>query len=138
MGEVFQPYRVGYDLRYREKKIEVKASGYLQSWRQSGLSKISFDIMPKKALNETQNVNAEKAERNADCYIFCLYAETDRERADILDIDAWEFYVITTARLNALRPNQDSISLGPLQKLVAPQKYDQLRAAVDQALFGGL
>ncbi|MBC7812134.1 MAG: hypothetical protein H7175_13350, partial [Burkholderiales bacterium] len=32
------------DLRYREKKIEVKSAAYLQSWQQKQLSIIRFDF----------------------------------------------------------------------------------------------
>ena len=37
------------DLRYKGKKIEVKASAYLQSWPQKKLSHIVFDIAKKRA-----------------------------------------------------------------------------------------
>jgi autotransporter translocation and assembly factor TamB len=36
------------DLRYRNNKIEVKASAYLQSWQQSKPSVIRFDIAKNK------------------------------------------------------------------------------------------
>src|SRR3954471_23387710 len=37
------------DFRYRDRGIEVKSAGYLQSWMQKAPSIISFDIAPRQA-----------------------------------------------------------------------------------------
>ena len=38
-----------YDVRTPDKiTVEVKTSAYLQTWKQTRLSKITFDIAPKK------------------------------------------------------------------------------------------
>src|SRR5437016_2007119 len=39
----------GYDLLYRARKVEVKASAFLQSWKQTRPSPIRFDVASKKA-----------------------------------------------------------------------------------------
>lgn len=72
--------------------------------------------------------------READCYVFCLYAETDRKRVNVLDIAAWEFYVVSTDGINQSFGNQKSVRLGSLRKLTAPISYHQIRTSVDQTL----
>jgi hypothetical protein len=51
-------------------KIEVKSSAYLQSWKQKGLSKISFDIAPKRGWTAETNEYSASATRGADYYVF--------------------------------------------------------------------
>jgi len=125
-----------YDLRYGDKKIEVKASGYIQSWNQSKPSTISFDIAPKNSLDGVTNTFANVVKRSADCYVFCLYTEQDKSRANVLDIAMWVFYVLATTRLDAVFGSQKQVGLKVLQKYCEPIKYEQLRLAVDRALFG--
>jgi hypothetical protein len=124
----------GFDLRYQGKKIEIKSSGYLQTWRQKKLSTIIFDISAKRAYDEGLQKIAAQPVREADCYVFCLYAETDRKRVNVLDIAAWEFYVISTDGINQSFGNQKSVRLNSLRKLTAPINYHQIRASVDQTL----
>ena len=61
------------DLKYKGKGIEVKASAYLQSWRQGGLSKIVFDVAKKIPWDAQTNKYAKEPCRVADCYVFCVY-----------------------------------------------------------------
>ena len=125
----------GYDLLYSGKKIEVKASGFLQSWKQTGHSKITFDIAHKNAWDSATNTFANNVQRSADCYVFCLYAETDLAQANVFNIDAWEFYVITTAEINEVFGYQKSIALTRLRQICQPRNYDELRPTIDSLLF---
>jgi hypothetical protein len=74
--------------------------------------------------------------RAADCYVFCLHSERDREQAllRILDVSSWEFYVVATPELERLYSNQKTLRLSVLLKHCAPVSYDRLRATVDAAL----
>lgn len=125
----------GYDLLYNEKRIEVKASGYLQSWKQEKLSKITFDIALKNAWDSTSNTYLNNIERVADCYVFCLYAEKDLTQVDVLNVNAWEFFVATTAQINAHRGNQKSIALGRLRQFSKFSSFRDLKFLIDNVLY---
>jgi len=94
-------------------KIEVKSSAYLQAWEQSKLSTIQFSIRPTKAWTP-QTGYSDETRRQSDVYVFCLYTETDRAKADPLSLDGWDFYVLPTSRLNAICGSQQTISLSGL------------------------
>lgn len=111
-------------------KIEVKSSAYLQAWEQSKLSNIQFSIRPTKAWTPQAGYDSE-SKRQSDVYVFCLYTETDRAKADPLTLDGWDFYVVPTSRLDALCGSQKSLSLPGLIAL-DPIKtdYSGIREAV--------
>lgn len=69
-----------FDFSYKGKKIEIKSAAYLQSWRQPKVSAVRFDIAQKDGWSAETNKFAGISKRNADCYVFCLYPEIDRER----------------------------------------------------------
>ncbi|MDP9476496.1 MAG: hypothetical protein M3R38_12580 [Actinomycetota bacterium] len=76
------------DLRYGEKTIEVKSSAYVQSWHreQDPPSQISFDLKERLSWDAATNTYRVEPSRAADCYVFCVYAEKDRSRANVLDV----------------------------------------------------
>lgn len=125
------------DLRYGDKLIEVKASAYTQTWEPAAKpSPITFDIGKKLAWDAESNQYGSAPTRSADCYVFCLHNETDREHARlrILDAASWAFYVVATARLNRAFGEQKSVRLTRLAELCQTVGYADLRAAVDAAL----
>ena len=111
-----------YDLDYprngRSYAIEVKASAYIQAWKQNKLSKISFDIAPSREWKDQKYTGDRK--RRADVYVFCLHKFNDltaKAKANPLDLSQWEFYVVDVDALNTLGLNQQSLSLGKLKRL---------------------
>jgi hypothetical protein len=54
--------------------VEVKCSGYLQSWAHAKLSQIRFDVGPKRGWDAAANVLAATSGRCADVYVFCVHA----------------------------------------------------------------
>ena len=98
-------------------KIEIKTSGYLQSWHQNKLSAISFDIKPTTKWNPDTNKFEGKPKRQSDIYVFCLLHHKDKNTVDPLNLDQWTFYILPTDLLNEVLPNQKRISLGRLLKL---------------------
>lgn len=125
------------DLRYGDKTIEVKASAYTQSWAPpTKPSPIRFDIGKKIGWDATTNTSGIAPARAADCYVFCLHNERDREQAQlrILDVASWEFYVVATPELERLYQDQKSVQLSRLFTHCSPVNYGRLRAAVDAAL----
>lgn len=112
-------------------KIEVKASGYIQSWGQEKLSPINFLIRPTQVLNAEDN----KKVRQADVYVFCVHTHTEQESINILDTSQWKFYVLSTAILNEKVGNQEKISLTRLKALNPKETdYSGLRKAVLEAV----
>ena len=98
-------------------KVEVKSAAYLQSWEQDEPSKIQFDIKKTKKLNFEKGKYEGPRKRHADVYVFALLKEKDdKKKASRLDVDQWDFYVVSTFRLNKRTRSQHSITLKSLQE----------------------
>ncbi len=121
-----------YDLVTSEGvSIEVKSSAYLQSWAQQKPSTIAFDIAPKTGWDAATNTSSTTRERSADVYVFCVFEELDRDKANPLDLSQWFFLVCTTAQLNAWFGEQRSVRLGILEgKGLKRIRYEELAAAI--------
>lgn len=115
-------------------KVEVKSSSYLQSWAQSGLSSISFDISPSHAWDEVTGIFDDEYKRQADVYVFVLLAHQDKATIDPMNLDQWRFYVLSTAKLNEHFNDQKSLSLSGLEKHASPIGFEELKVAVSQAM----
>ena len=98
-------------------KLEIKSAAYLQTWTQSKLSAISFDIAPKKGWNASTNEYSSEIKRQADVYVFCLLHHEEKSTLNPLDLDQWTFYILPTSVLNAKKPDQKKIGLSALLKL---------------------
>jgi len=124
------------DVRYRGFKIEVKSSAYVQSWPQKKLSTIRYDF--GKADPWDGATGQSKGERThcSDLYIFCLYPEKEKGAVNVLDVPAWEFYVVSTASLNQKFGEAKSLSLQAVGQVAAPCTFDKIRATVDGVLDG--
>jgi hypothetical protein len=126
------------DLRYRGKAIEVKLSAYIQSWPQKRPSTIVFNIGRKRGCDAATNTSLPTPIRSADVYVFCLYPETERGRADVLDVPGWHFYVLPTGDMDALLGDQKSVRLNRLVlSCGSPVNFADLKCAVDKALAKG-
>jgi hypothetical protein len=128
-----------FDLLYGGRRIEVKASAYIQAWAQATpTSRIVFNIAAKFPWDPDTNSTGPDQIRSADCYVFCLFTDTDRSRAfaTVLDAAYWRFFVLPTARLNGLYHDQKSIGLAALQAACGHSGlvYARLRTAIDAAL----
>lgn len=123
-----------YDLLSKEGiKIEVKSSGYLQTWGQKKLSSPVFGIQKTFAWDPETNTYEEEKKRQADVYVFCLHAHTDPESANPLDLSQWKFYVLPTKVLNEKIENQKQISLSSIIRLGAAEcKFCDLRSSIQQ------
>lgn len=107
-----------YDLETENGvKIEIKSASYLQSWKQSELSRISFDIAPTKGWNRETNEYSKETKRQSDFYIFCLLHHKDKNTVDPTRLDQWTFYVLPTKQLDKEKKQQKRISLKPLINL---------------------
>ena len=138
-------YWTAYDMSYRKKRIEVKATAYVHAWNKKRVSQVrTFSIAPSKndywsgvpqPDGRTQNL-----QRQSEVYVFCLNTNQDIEKHDTLNIDHWEFYVVPTYVINEYtnkynNPNQKTISLGVVRSLSSGAvPFDGIRAAVDKAI----
>lgn len=119
-----------------EVRIEVKSAAYLQAWEQARPSSIIFSIRPARAWDPDIGYYGD-LKRQSDLYIFCLYAQTDREKADPLVLDDWKFFVLPTEKLNQCCGDQKTISLNSLLALGPAQvDYDGIRDAVIHCIQG--
>lgn len=124
----------GYDLDYDGKKIEVKSSAFLQSWKQRRLSRPSFDVAAHQQFIEDDGT-LESARRVADCYVFCLYEDTDPMSASILDTARWAFYVAGQGDIDGWGTSK-TLSLASLKTLTTSVGYSELKDRVNVALQG--
>jgi hypothetical protein len=107
-----------YDLKTKDGvKLEVKSASYLQTWTQSKISAISFDIAPTKGWNASTNEYSSEIKRQADVYVFCLLHHQEKSTLNPLDLDQWTFYLLPASVLNAKIPSQKKIGLSALLKL---------------------
>ena len=137
LGVATKPRRewAAYDVTAAGLKIEVKSAAYRQSWAQDEPSYIEFGIAKSKESWDPETGKTTKHDpplRAAHVYVFCLLGTKHDPTPNPLDTDEWEFYVLDECDL----PDQQTISLNPLQELVkkvtghGAVKYSDLREAV--------
>lgn len=122
-------------------KIEVKCSTLLQAWERKTTPKPVFSI--SKTLNcdigETETGylyigrDGTPPRRRSDVYVFCLFAEKDRSKANPLILDQWKFYIVPTKLIDEQLGDQRSISLRGLEKIGSiPYGFRDIRPEVDK------
>ena len=137
-------YWTAYDMAYRNKRIEVKATSYVHPWNTS-ISKVrNFSIEPTNNSywgNNTEGVNGgKKLSRQSEVYVFCLNSNADIQNNDPLKVDDWIFYVVPTYEINIYCENnqnseQKKISLNVVKRLAQNGvTFDELKNAVDEAI----
>lgn len=98
-------------------RIEVKSSGYVQSWKQEKPSTIRFSVREARGWIAATNTYNKDLERNADVYVFCIHKEKDRTIADPLQTDQWDFIVLSAEVLNRQLGQQKSVGLSTLLRI---------------------
>ena len=114
-------------------RIEVKSAAYVQSWKQSRLSKISFNVPKTFGWDRETNKFDKEKKRQADVYVFALLFHKDKKTVNPLDISQWEFFVLPTIVLDERERSQHSITLPSLKKLTDSVSFFELGQAVDKA-----
>lgn len=124
-----------YDLETPEGYgIEVKSAAYVQSWRQSRLSTISFSCRKTRYWDPETGIEEAEPRRHAHAYVFALLAHRDQATLDPLDLSQWEFYAVPTAWLDDRTRSQHSITLPSLRREFAPLPFASLRDGVYAAI----
>lgn len=122
-----------YDLLYGNTRIEVKSSAYLQSWEREGFSRISFTIYPARPVTASL-WDDNDISRHSDVYVFCLFKSKDRDTANPMMLEQWEFFVVKTSDIDKLLGNQRTVTLSTVKSLPHIQcTYESLRRSVDAA-----
>jgi hypothetical protein len=113
-------------------RIEVKSCAYLQSWKQTKLSNITFSIRKTRAWDASTGIMQTESARQSDLYIFALLAHRDSKKSlNPLDLDQWHFFPVPTRVLDARTRSQHSITLMSLRALCpAPIRFGDLAVAV--------
>jgi hypothetical protein len=115
-------------------RLEVKSAAYLQSWAQSGPSKVSFMVKPRRGWDADTNRSDSEAKRHAHVYVFALLAHQNKTTVDPLNLDQWLFWAVSTKVLDARTRSQHSITLPSLVRLAGEGvSYRQLSGAVSVA-----
>ncbi|MBR4989684.1 MAG: hypothetical protein IKY96_00835 [Oscillospiraceae bacterium] len=127
-----------YDLLTKEGiSVEVKTSGYLQTWEQKSLSKPVFGIQPTYGWDSKTNEFGMEQKRQSDIYVFCVHKHTEQDTVDPLRISQWEFYLLPTGVLNEKCGNQKTITLSALKKIGAQAcAYGDLKKRVFEIVMG--
>lgn len=125
-----------YDLLSPEGiAIEVKSSGYIQTWAQEKPSSLVFGIQPTYGWDsQTNQYNTEKV-RQSDIYVFCVHKHLEQESINPLDLSQWDFYLLPTQILNNAAGMQKTISLSSLQRIGAEKcAFENLHTKMIQLL----
>lgn len=96
-------------------RIEVKASGYLQSWGQLKLSTPVFRVAAAYGWDAVTGTWSSQQGFNADVYVFCLQTATCHEEYDPLQVSQWQFYVAPRHAIEARAGAR--MGLGALERL---------------------
>lgn len=126
----------GYDILYKNIKIEVKASGYIQHWNKKGqYSKIRFDISKKNPWLAEHNKWLGRVCRYSDIWIFCVHKEKDFDQANALDESQWIFYCTTSKWLDKNFADQKNVSLKVIIKIgLESVNYKNLKKHIDNLI----
>lgn len=121
-----------YDLLTKEGiAIEVKTSGYLQTWKQEKLSKLIFGISPTYGWDSNVNLYDKARKRQSDIYVFCVHKHTEQETVNPLLISQWDFYLMPTKLIDEKFGEQKSATLSSLIKAGALKcDYEELYSKI--------
>jgi hypothetical protein len=122
------------DLRTSEgAAVEIKCSGYVQTWAQQAPSRPSFDIAAKRSWDAATNTYATAPGRPADVYVFALHHHRERATVDPRDVSQWSFYIVPTVVLDEAFAGRKRLGLAQLEKITRPVPYRDIARAVGEA-----
>lgn len=123
-----------FDILYNDYRIEIKQTGYYHPWNKDGkISQVRrFGIT--KAYSKKGKSDDVLYERQNDIYVFCLNKGETKETSNPLNVNNWEFYVISTKIINEKCNNYKSIGLEKVRKLTKAISYDKLKETIDKII----
>ena len=102
-----------FDILYGSTRVEVKCTGYFQTWRTDNKVSQNRYYSIKPAHDKVKNT----FERQNDIYVFCLLLGNTREEANPLNLNNWEFYIVPTSVINKECKEANTIRLGKIKKM---------------------
>jgi hypothetical protein len=118
------------------KELNVKCSSYIQSWDQEKHSVIRWsglkagELYYSDAINKRSEIKKEK-EHKADIYVFLLFKHIEYKTLDILDMNQWDFYVLSKKQLKEISGDRTRISLRKLEKNnIEPVGFNDLKSII--------
>lgn len=113
-------------------RIEVKSSGFLQSWAQRKLSTPKFQVAAAYGWDAATGAWSKEQGFNADAYVFCLHMARTHDEYDPLAVSQWQFYVAGRQAIENLAGA--SMGLSTLARVAGdPVLYSGLRDAIAAA-----
>jgi len=127
----------GYDFEYMDTRIEVKSSAWFVTDKYKTNSKM-FDIEKRKGswhleTGKLLDLTGEKA-RQAHIYVFAFHDEKDFDRANLLELDQWQFFVVPTPLIDARLGNQKKVSRNVIARKLGVNSvpFAALRREIDR------
>lgn len=112
-------------------RVEVKASGYLQSWEQRRPSRIVFSGLSGREWHPDTGYGSTRTYR-CDVYVFCVQTARTPQTYRPLDVSQWSFHVVAAPVVAAT--GQRSLSLGRVVTLAgAAVPFPALADAIHSA-----
>ena len=120
-----------YDLKTEKGlRVEVKASGYLQAWRQQKPSVIQFGQLKARSWDDKEGYTSEPQYR-ADVFVFAVHTAKRHEDYDMMDLAQWEFYVADSETLARL--GTTPIGLSKVRRIAeGPVIFSDLKTIVSR------
>ena len=112
-----------------DRGLEVKTSGYLQSWAQAKHSELSFGRVAARSWHENTNVYGAAPKVRADVFVFAVQTCKDPDAYDALDISQWEFYVVHAKHVREC--GTKSVSIAWVMRYAQPVPFAQLPDVVE-------
>lgn len=116
-------------------RIEVKCSGYVQTWAQKDFSEPSFGIARRAGWTRTLAGFSKRQARWSDVFVFALHHHRDKPSADPLDLTQWRFLAMPTSTLDAQCVDQKTIAPGALERMGGEWvSHSELRTSFDRVV----
>ncbi len=115
-------------------KVEIKTSGYIQTWHQEKNSIPTFGVGKKLGWKGETNEFDDIKARHADVYVFCLHLEEDKDNPKPLDVENWAFYVVSTELIDEKLEDQQTVRLSTLNDFLGIERisFQNLKAEFDR------
>lgn len=112
-------------------RVEVKASGYLQSWPQAKHSGLKSGRVAARTWEANTNEFGATPEVRADVFVFAVHTCKDPTAYDALDLAQWEFYVVPAGPVRDC--GYKSLSISWVRRQTEPVSFESLSAAIEAA-----
>jgi hypothetical protein len=112
-------------------RVEVKASGYLQSWAQAKHSRLNFGRVAARTWDANTNEFGAEPEVRADVFVFAVQTCEDPSTYDALDISQWEFYVVAAGPVREC--GYKSVGISWVRRHAEPVRFAELATAIEHA-----